>query len=155
MKIISGGQTGADRGGLDAAIELGIEHGGWCPWARKAEDGVIPSHYNLIETRSTGYAERTRLNVIDSHVTLIFIKGDKPTGGSTLTASYCKMWMVPHLVINVFGPFQLNLDGLVGFIQKYKPSVINVAGNRESKAPGIRDRVHKLLRVAIEALKEV
>lgn len=44
-KIVSGGQTGADRGGLDAAIELGIRHGGWCPKGRKAEDGAIPATY--------------------------------------------------------------------------------------------------------------
>ena len=43
-KIVSGGQTGADRGGLDAAILLGVPHGGWCPKGRKSEDGVIPAH---------------------------------------------------------------------------------------------------------------
>ena len=30
-RIISGGQTGADRAGLAAAYELGIETGGHCP----------------------------------------------------------------------------------------------------------------------------
>ena len=30
-KIISGGQTGADRAGLDVAIAKGIPHGGWIP----------------------------------------------------------------------------------------------------------------------------
>ena len=45
-KIVSGGQSGADQGGLDAAIELGIPHGGWCPKGRKSEDGVIPDKYN-------------------------------------------------------------------------------------------------------------
>ena len=39
MKIISGGQTGVDRGALDAAIALGLDHGGWCPLGRLAEDG--------------------------------------------------------------------------------------------------------------------
>ncbi len=39
-KIISGGQTGADRAGIDVAIELGIPHGGWIPKGRRAENGI-------------------------------------------------------------------------------------------------------------------
>jgi hypothetical protein len=37
-KVVSGGQTGADRAALDLAIERGIPHGGWCPKGRLAED---------------------------------------------------------------------------------------------------------------------
>jgi hypothetical protein len=51
-KIVSGGQTGVDRGALDAAIVLGIEHGGWCPRGRRAEDGIIPARYEQRETDS-------------------------------------------------------------------------------------------------------
>jgi hypothetical protein len=83
-KIISGGQTSADRGGLDAAIELGIPHGGWCPKGRKAEDGVIPACYRLVETNSAGHVARTEQNVIDSHCTVVFTFG-RPTGGSKKT----------------------------------------------------------------------
>lgn len=54
-KIISGGQTGADRGGLDAAIALGIPHGGWCPKGRRAEDGKVPKRYRLRETSGANY----------------------------------------------------------------------------------------------------
>jgi len=70
-KIVSGGQTGADRGGLDAAIELGIPHGGWCPKGRKAEAGVIPAKYRLVETDSAGYVARTGKSVIDGHRTTV------------------------------------------------------------------------------------
>lgn len=59
-RVISGGQTGADRGGLDAAIDLGLPHGGFCPKGRRAEDGVIPGRYQLEETESADYTERTR-----------------------------------------------------------------------------------------------
>jgi hypothetical protein len=52
-KIISGGQTGADRAALDAAIIHGIPCGGWCPKIRRAEDGPIPERYPLKETTST------------------------------------------------------------------------------------------------------
>ena len=53
MKIISGGQTGVDRGALDAALDAGVDCGGTCPSGRKAEDGIIPDTYPLIELDST------------------------------------------------------------------------------------------------------
>lgn len=49
IKIVSGGQTGADRGGLDTAIHCDLSHGGWCPKGRIAEDGVVPVEYSLHE----------------------------------------------------------------------------------------------------------
>jgi hypothetical protein len=58
-KIVSGGQTGADRAALDWAIENGIPHGGWCPKGRLAEDGPIPARYNLTETPSSNYPKLT------------------------------------------------------------------------------------------------
>ncbi len=89
-RIVSGGQTGADRGGLDAAIELGIPHGGWCPKGRKSEDGTIPLIYQLVETSSSDYKVRTEKNVADSDATVIFTYG-KPTGGSKPTANFAKI----------------------------------------------------------------
>src|SRR5687768_1765349 len=72
LKIISGGQTGADRAALDFAIAHGLGHGGWCPRGRRAEDGPIPDRYRLRETAEADYAVRTRENVMDSDATLIF-----------------------------------------------------------------------------------
>lgn len=144
MKIISGGQTGADRGGLDAAIELGIEHGGSCPRGRKAEDGMIPDKYNLTETPSSGYKERTRLNIVDSDATLIFIgDGFNPTGGSRLTANICEKLQKSYAVFNVF----THGTGLavIQFLKNHKPDTLNIAGNRESKAPGIQEAVKTIL----------
>ena len=88
-QIISGGQTGADRGGLDAAMALGIPHGGWCPKGRLAEAGRIPDKYNLQETSTKNYLQRTERNVIDSTATILFCYG-KPTGGSARTVSFAK-----------------------------------------------------------------
>lgn len=83
-KIISGGQTGVDRAGLDVAIALGIPHGGWCPKGRKAEDGTIPAIYQIQETPKTNYKQRTGWNVRDSDGTLILTLGE-PTGGTAAT----------------------------------------------------------------------
>ena len=66
IRIVSGGQTGVDRAGLDTAIALGLDHGGWCPRGRLAEDGTIAALYQLRETDSPLYAARTEQNVIDS-----------------------------------------------------------------------------------------
>ena len=84
-KIISGGQTGADRAALDVAIELDIPHGGWIPKGKKTEAGVIPDKYQLKEMPTASYPKRTEQNVIDSDGTLILTHG-KLTGGSALTA---------------------------------------------------------------------
>ena len=74
-KIISGGQTGADRAALDVAIKFNIPHGGWIPKGRKAEDGRLPDRYQLQEMPTPSYPERTEQNVIDSDGTLIFSRG--------------------------------------------------------------------------------
>ena len=70
-KIISGGQTGADRAALDFAIKMKIPHGGWIPKGRLAEDGPLPEKYQLLEMSTTSYPKRTEQNVIDSDATLI------------------------------------------------------------------------------------
>jgi hypothetical protein len=99
-KIVSGGQTGADRGGLDAAIELGIPHGGWCPKGRKAEDGAIPLTYDLTETGSADYRVRTEKNVLDSDATAIFTCGEL-SGGSKLTADLAEKHGKPWIHIDI------------------------------------------------------
>ena len=73
FKIISGGQTGADRAALDAAISLGVGYGGSVPPGRKAEDGIVPLEYTqLTELSSGSYSARTEKNIVDSDATLIF-----------------------------------------------------------------------------------
>lgn len=96
-KIISGGQTGADRAALDWAINCGIAHGGWCPKGRRAEDGTINLKYKLRETPSTNSSQRTEWNVRDSDGTVIMSINQRITGGTELTRQFCQEYHKPWL----------------------------------------------------------
>src|SRR6516225_901027 len=98
IKIISGGQTGVDRAALDFAIRHGLEHGGWCPKGRKAEDGAIPRRYHLQETDSPEYAERTVKNILAADATLIIVREEPLTGGTALTFELAEKHGRPVLV---------------------------------------------------------
>ena len=131
-KIISGGQTGVDRAALDIAIELRIPHGGFCPLGRRAEDGTIPSKYNLIEHDSIKYASRTLENVISSDGTLLLHKG-LISNGTVLTKEFCIQKHKPMMMINILDA--LNSSRLL-FNHWVKGNLIqsmNVAGPRESE----------------------
>jgi hypothetical protein len=99
LKVISGGQTGVDRGALDAALALQVECGGWCPEGRLAEDGIIPKRYPVMELANGGYPERTARNVADSDGTLVISNG-KPIGGTRETVDRCIEMRKPYLVID-------------------------------------------------------
>ena len=92
IKIVSGGQTGVDRGALEAAVALGLNFGGWAPHGWIAEDGTIPEQYRekmqeypSMGGRAQDYRERTKANVRDSHATLILVDSLPLSGGTKLT----------------------------------------------------------------------
>lgn len=137
-KIVSGGQTGVDRAALDAAFDLGIPCGGWCPKGRKAEDGIIPQHYPLEETLSDDYSERTKLNIKDSDGTLILVP-EMPlpasiTDGTNLTIQEVKEKKT-YLIIDLSKKQDIN--STVNWVKKFDIKVLNIAGPRESQSPGI------------------
>jgi hypothetical protein len=148
-KIISGGQTGADQAGLDAAIELGIPHGGWIPKGRKTEEGPLPAKYKLKEMGTTSYPKRTEQNILDSDGTVIFTFG-KLTGGSALTRKLSKTHGFPclHMDLNKVTVGE-GADFLRPWIEKHNIKVLNVAGSRASKAPTVYDMTKQILKAAI------
>ena len=148
-KIISGGQTGADRAALDVALELGIPCGGWCPKGRLAEDGPIDPRYPLKETNSSEYRERTEKNVEDSDGTLILTCG-APSGGTAFTIQMAEKHKKPYLVIDL--DETEDPTGVVNWIKAQGIALLNVAGPRESKAPGINKRANAFLRQALKEL---
>jgi hypothetical protein len=146
-RIISGGQTGADRGALDAAIELAIAHGGYCPRGRRAEDGRIPDRYRLQETDSPEYAVRTAANVRAADATLLVTRG-KPTGGSALTAGIARRHRAPLCHLDL-ARAPSPASQLASFLKEHDVRTLNVAGPRESHCPGIADEVRALLLAAL------
>jgi len=150
-QIISGGQTGADRGGLDAAIALDLSHGGWCPRGRRAEDGIIPAKYKLVETSERDYRSRTIFNIRDSDATVVFVRLT-PTPGSALTLATAESQKKPCTLIDVSLPMDVSVDSVRGFLARWSTCVrLNVAGTRESKASGIQVEVRDIL---VEALRD-
>ena len=136
-RIVSGGQTGADRAALDWAIRNGIPHGGWCPRGRTAEDGVLPAKYELREAESPDYRWRTRQNVTDSDATLILNMGALD-GGTLETAKFAKCFGKPHLVLQLDrGVRNEDVQQLLDWLQRVSIGTLNIAGPRESKRPGI------------------
>jgi hypothetical protein len=150
-KIVSGGQTGADRGALDAAIDLGLEHGGYCPAGRRAEDGRVPDRYRLIETASADHAERTERNVLASDGTLLVTRGPA-TGGSALTALLAARHRRPllHLDLDRNGADgsspAAQVDAIREWLATWDIEVLNVAGPRASGCREIAQDVRALLR---------
>jgi hypothetical protein len=146
MKIISGGQTGADRAALDFALEAGIDCGGWCPKGRVAEDGTIPAEYPLQETDSPDSARRTRRNVKDSDATVIFDPpAGRPSPGTALTARVCGELGKPHVVLRSFPDVEADSAQLVDFLAKHAVRILNVAGHREGGTPGMYVHVRAVL----------
>jgi hypothetical protein len=137
-KIISGGQTGVDRAALDAAIRLGIAHGGWIPKGRRAEDGPLPETYRLEEMPTENYAERTEKNVVESDGTLIISRG-APDGGTAYTRTMVLKHgrQMLHLDLAQHGSPADAASLVSSWVEMNHIEVMNVAGPRASKDPGI------------------
>ncbi|MYE00619.1 MAG: molybdenum cofactor carrier [Alphaproteobacteria bacterium] len=141
-EIVSGGQTGVDRAGLDAALALGLAAGGWCPRGRRAEDGSIPERYPLEETASAAYRVRTRLNVRDSDATLILCRGPL-RGGTKLTADIARRMGRPLRIADLSRRVQA--PAAAAWLSKHDVVRLNIAGPRESQAPGIGAEARRFL----------
>ena len=148
-RIISGGQTGADRAALDVALEMGLPCGGWCPKGRAAEDGPIDPRYPLRETAEADPAERPRLNVRDADGTLILAPGEL-CGGTALTRRIAIEMGKPHFVIDpAQAPVEDACAEIRRWIDDHDIAVLNVAGPRESECPGVYGQVSALLRALL------
>jgi len=149
-KIISGGQTGADRAAHDVAIKLGVPHGGWTPRGRITEEGPLSEKYDMQEMLTESYAARTEQNVIDSDGTLIICRG-RPIGGSDYTREMAlkhKKHLL-HIDLNLTTTF--DAASLVNsWIKIHQIKILNVAGPRASKDPNVYVDAFRILEWAFK-----
>ncbi len=151
QKIVSGGQTGADLAALITAKKFDIKTGGFAPKGWKTESGSNPylcTRYNLVETSSEDYKERTEKNVLTTDATIIFY--DTYSKGSYLTKITCEKKKKPYLLISSSKwdeekEFMMAKFIFEIYLKKKRPIFINFSGNRESKSPGIEQRVINIL----------
>lgn len=146
-RVISGGQTGADRAALDAAVALDLQSGGWVPAGRRAEDGVVPESYRALrETPTSDYAERTQRNVRDADGTVVFAHGPA-AGGTELTVTYARRLGTSLLFIDLDETDVATAAArLREWLRANEIVTLNVAGPRASEDP----RIYATVRVVLE-----
>jgi len=148
-KLVSGGQTGVDRAALDVALRRGIACGGWCPRGRRAEDGIIPARYPLVETPTARYPPRTAWNVRDADATLVIHAGP-PRGGTALTLRIARRQGKPVLAVDLAA--EPDAGAVAEWLATQRTQVLNVAGPRESEAPGIGARAGGFLEAVFDLI---
>lgn len=145
LTVISGGQTGADLGGLLAAALVDIPTTGWAPKGFKTEKGpkpILRERFGLIEHKESGYTGRTEENVKESGFTVIF-STNPDSAGTKQTVKFCHKHNVAYALYSNLD--ETDASGLLAYLQLMKPSVLNVAGNRESVSRGLTAKVRDFL----------
>lgn len=149
-KIISGGQTGVDQAGLDAAIDLNIAYDGFIPKGRKSEDGIVDEKYNLKELKTASYPARTRKNVSISDGILVIKHEGKTTPGTTLThktAVELKKPVYLYLISEIKD--EVDSEKFNNWILDHRIKNLMIAGPRESHKP-IYDRAREILTTLLQ-----
>jgi len=147
-KLISGGQTGADSCIIRVGSRLGIPIGGLVPRGWQTEQGTNPAlrEFGFTESSCSDYAARTRKNVENSDATLIFANR-VDSDGTALTVDHAEKIGRPFLVVDPFDPTAV--ETIASWLQATHPQVLNVAGNRESVAPGIAEQSEQVLHAVL------
>jgi hypothetical protein len=152
MKVISGGQNGADQAGIEAAKIVGLKTGGWLPKGCRTLDGPRPKFldlYQMQEHASASYARRTEANVRDSDGTIRFARVFS-SAGEKCTLKAIKWFNKPDLKIDVDN--LPAVEQVVSWIKQHNIQVLNIAGNSEQTAEGIGKIVREYLIQVFEAL---
>jgi hypothetical protein len=152
-KLISGGQTGADQAALRAAVDLGLDHGGWCPPDRASEAGPIPAEFDLQPTpqdRSPDAphiprSQRTEWNVRDADATLIVRPAhlEAADPGTDWAIRCAARYDKPQLVIDPADPAAAT--ALQEWLAAHAVKTLSIGGPSESTAPGIGARTYAFL----------
>ncbi|HET6694499.1 MAG TPA: putative molybdenum carrier protein [Pedococcus sp.] len=149
-RVVSGGQSGVDRAALDVALALAVPYAGWCPAGGLAEDlpeppGLLARYPALRPTRTSDPSVRTERNVVASDATLVLVPGAEwHSPGTDHTLDRCRRHGRPHLVATLDDG---DAAGAISAWLQELPDglVLNVAGPRESQAPGVYEAARRVL----------
>nr|WP_254439155.1 putative molybdenum carrier protein [Ruegeria arenilitoris] len=145
VKIVTGGQTGVDLAAWQYALDNGISYGGWVPKGRLNEAGRIPERFKgLTETQSEDVAVRTKRNAQSCDALLVFVDG-ATSPGTQLTIDFAKEIGKPCLVVDLRRGGGVCADQINSWIMSHPATIVNIAGPRESEAPGIGAQVTAVL----------
>ncbi|APW60458.1 YpsA SLOG family protein [Paludisphaera borealis] len=156
LRVISGGQEGVDASALRVAKRLGLETGGTMPLGWLTEAGPRPEYadlYGMVECQEPGYPARTKANAKSGHVTLWL----GPTGstGYRCTRDACKRLGKPFIEITDLSPESAFAAATIvagRLLFQHDPVIVNAAGSRASKAPGISEQAEAFLIKFLPAL---
>lgn len=161
-RIISGGQSGADQGGLMAAWSMGVETGGWAPAEYRTNHGANPllEALGLTCAGSSSYTQRTEMNVTRSDATVVF-GHDLTSSGSRQTISLCRTHAKPCFTAEFPLPVRtLQVDDdevlahqVVSFITTNQVVILNVAGNRDQETLANFSRTRKVMVLVLQQLR--
>lgn len=161
-KVLSGGQSGADRGAMDAAQACGMPVGGWCPaggWAEDLPDppGVLALYPQMTETPSGDVAQRTEWNIRDSSCCIVLNTLERGTSKGTDLGYECyKKYDIPHFEIVIDGP--VSVDDQIDLVVKWlcdlddDAIVLGIGGPRASEYPGIYRIAYQVIETILSKL---
>ncbi len=152
-KIISGHQTGADIGAIDAAISLNLPVGGYVPKDRRTENGTLDARYDYVIPYGEGYPPRTRRNIQESDQTVVFYQRSFGAG-TKLTIKICQELGKERYVYDIAKPSEV-LDQIIKELALCLTGVVNWAGSRESSSPGIQAKTFGLVREILLRQREI
>lgn len=147
IEVRSGGQSGADRGAMDAARDCGVRVSGWCPAGGWAEDypdppGVLALYPEMVETPSSDVIQRTEWNIRDSTCCIVFnTHASSMSPGTSAGYQFNEKYGVPHLdiLLDASDSIDQQIDRACDWLRALNDDaiVLGIGGPRASEYPGI------------------
>ena len=161
VKLISGGQSGADRGAMDAARDCGMPLGGWCPAGGWAEDlpeppGVLALYPELLETPSSDVAQRTEWVIRDASCCVVLNTRERGTSrGTDIGYALYEKYGTPHFEIVLDGETTVEeqVQSAIAWLRALEDDaiVIGAGGPRASEYPGVYDISYGVVKAILSA----
>jgi hypothetical protein len=149
VEVRSGGQSGADRGAMDAAQENGVPVSGWCPAGGWAEDyptppGVLELYPQMLETPSSDVAQRTEWNIRDSSCCIALNTHERGTSrGTDIGYAFYEKYDIPsfEIIVDDQATIDEQIERACEWLRSLNDDalVLGIGGPRASEFPGIYD----------------